>query len=172
MLRFARYAIIKQYGGFFTKKFKGNVHLIMLPPPKEFAVYNMLGTLENGREALLLILRTADANELSVLDSFNNTQDGFKIVEELQCLTKESGAGSYKVALKKRGKFMQGNMDIRYEPEYSSGDTRIYSVAGKFALTFDEEGLTPTQVKMVAQGAAAALKSKLNMKKLGKMAGK
>lgn len=167
MLQMARYAVIQKFSGIFTKKFRGNAHLIMLPPPGEFAIYNMLGTMENGREALLLVLKTSDTNEIDIVREISNT-DNTKIVEELPCVAKEIAAGNYRIALKKKGKFIQDNMDVRYEPEYSSGDTRVYSVKGKFALAHDE-AMTPTQLKMAAKSQIARLKSRLNVGKLNKM---
>jgi len=109
---------------------------------------NILGKVDDDNIAAQLIYRIDSIEETNLLNALKR-EDNFIVVEELECKTIEKQKTDLAIAIPKKGKFILSNLEITFEPEYSSGNTQIYFIKGKFALAFDEN-LTPTQFKMKA----------------------
>lgn len=149
MIQYITYGIIKTYKGLFTKKHIGNTQILVIPGDRTFTVLNLVGRMESGKEASQLILRTGLEHLEKFLD-FYKRDENFITIEELPCKVKEKGGNNYTVIIPKKGKYIKSNLDITFEPEYSSGSIQIYFIDGKFTLVKEERLSGTMDLKMIA----------------------
>ncbi len=156
MTNIIRYCAFKTYKGIFFKNHAGNIHIIMFNTPNSVLLLELLGEVDNNMAAQL-VYRTEVREETNLLNALKSDED-FVIVEELTCKTIEKQKTDFIITIPKKGKFIQTNLKLSFEPEYSSGNTQIYFIKGNFALAFDEN-MTPTQLRMKAIKQKAKISS-------------
>ena len=154
MKQFMTYGIIKTYKGFFTKTHIGNGQFLVIPCSSTFMVLNLLGRMEDGKYASQMLLRTGVEYLQPFINHFKE-EENFIPVEEVGCVVKEKGGGNYLVTIPKKGKHFKSNLDIIFEPEYSSGNIQIYMIDGKIELIMDTDINGSTQLKMLAASQRA-----------------
>lgn len=154
MKQLITYGITKTYKGVFTKRHMGNVQFLVIPGNSTFMVFNLLGRLEDGREASQMILRMSGDFMDSFLNQFKQ-EENFVPVEEIPCKVKEKGGNNYTVVIPKKGKYIRSDLEITFEPEFSSGNIHIYFIDGKISLIKDIDINGRVQLKMAAASQRA-----------------
>lgn len=151
------YSIFKTYKGIFTKKHAGNEHLLFVPAGDDFLILSLLGKFNNDDIATQQILRAPISSMNIILNEIKKSSEDFVIIEQVPCTVKSSTKGNYKVSLQKKGTNIASNLNISFEPEYSSGNIKIYSIKGKLMIVMGEDVNDSTQLKMAAMKKQAKL---------------
>lgn len=131
------YGILKTYKGIFTKKHIGNVHLLIIEMDKEFFLLNLVGQLSNGNEICQLLLRANLDYAEEFIDVFEKNEH-FIQLEEIFCEIPNQHLNNFKVLLKKKGKYINSHLEVKFSEEYSTGNIKMYEIKGKFNLVFDD----------------------------------
>jgi len=144
------YGVLKTYKGLLKKTHIGNEQILVVPLSKTFMVLNLIGSMKDGRSASQLILRMGIEMLPSFLQHYSKVEK-FIPVETLPCVARQTSINDYKVELKKPGRHIKSNLDISFDPNYSTGNVKIYMIDGKFDFNQDEYLDNPTHLKMSAQ---------------------
>jgi len=143
------YGILKTYKGIFIKKHIGNVQLLIIEMEKSFWILNIIGELKNGNYISQLLLRTKPQYINEFLDDFESNEN-FIQIEEIFCEIPKENENHYKLLLKKKGKYINSNLDIKFSTEFSQGNIKMYEIDGKFKLTENDFINNKSQIKMKA----------------------
>ena len=162
MEAYTHYCIYKTYSGFFTKKHAGNVHLIFCPlGTEQFGGLTVLGLLKDfpGTYATELLVLSGLEMMDSVISGYKQRYPGnFINLESLPSTSVRKQPGIFDIKLKKKGKYINSNMDLSFQPEYSQGDTKIYFLKAKLTLEFSEV-VNQANIRMVSMKKKAVLSS-------------
>lgn len=154
-----KYYVLKNYKGVFRKKHTGNVHTLVVPTSINESLYLVIvGEIikEPNSFACQLIIRQSPEFIEQVIQS---EQDKFKnnliLIENLPCRVNDLGQGKYEYIFSRTGKYIKSDLYLTFEPEYTTGKTKIYILRGNIDLETDD--VNPKTFKMVAMKKLAHL---------------
>ena len=145
------YSIIKTYKGIFKKKHAGNVHLLIVPTPKnQFFIFIMIGEVLNEPNTYALQLTGVGPSDyiknfLEELESEH--QETYVNVEKIPVSVVEKN-NRFFYKLSKKGKHILSDFNIEIQPEFSTDKQKIWILKGKLNPLHNET-VKDKQMKMV-----------------------
>lgn len=131
--------------------------MLVVPTGSTFLGLLVLGLVDDDHFATQLFAR-GPLHQMDLFIRSMQEDPNFVIVETIKSSTTERVKGTYDIKLSKKGKFLKSNLQVSFEPEYTSGNVSIYSVKGKLDLVFTEE-IAPGAMKMAALKKIALVKA-------------
>jgi len=114
----AYYCILRNYKGYFKKKFLGNTHLYFFPVTGDQYIYlGMLGQLEGEHNRYLLdLISEFDADLLGSLIQGEIEEFGerFEVMESVACKV-DPLSGGWRIKIDKKGQYIRSDIKIRLE---------------------------------------------------------
>ena len=158
------YGIVKTYKGILKKKFSDNVHLLVTPSKNNFSIFIILGKLKNKNDSYALQLIGSGPIEFvkNVLHDYGIEEKGFILVEKLSCSVNEKDGNEF-FKIDKKGKYILSDFELEFQPDFSSGNSKMFFLKGKLNPVVNEELSNNTQMKMSAMKKTSILDSIKNM---------